>query len=163
MKPQTKKIILAVALLGVGLSILASEKIDKLKAIFSQMTIKPYKLPQNIKFGNPNSLGIPQTVSFTIDIIIQNPTADDFAVTGYVATLTDINVYYKGMYVGTAKVQLSEISTPAHNSLVLHNIPIELNTIDFLTNVTDFTKININDLDFTAKVDVLGISYEIGN
>ena len=129
----------------VGFALLASEKIDQLKSIFDQMTIKPNGFPKNVKGINPNSLGIPQAVSFDIDIILKNPTAEDFAVTGYVAELTKVNVYYKNKFIGAANVAIDEISVPSRDTLILHDIPIQVNALDILSNLTAFANLNLND------------------
>lgn len=147
----------------VGFALLAFKKIDSLKAIFDQMTIKPNGLPRNVKFTNPNSLGIPQTVSFDIDIVLKNPTTEDFAVTGYVAELTKVNIYYKNKFIGAANVNIDEISVPSRDTLILHNIPVQVQALNVLSNLTSFTNLNLNDLEFTGIINVSGSEYEIGN
>lgn len=163
MKPIVKNLLIAGALTLVGLSLLASEKIDNLIAIFDKMTIKPNSVPKNIKLLNPNKFGIPQTLSFDIDIILKNPTGEDFAASGYIADLTKVNVYYKEKFLGSANVNINEISVPKTDTLILYNIPIQVQTLNILSNAAAITNININDLIFTGTIEVLGIEYEIGN
>lgn len=127
------------------------------------MTIKPNSLPKNIRFSNPNKLGIPQTMNFDIDILLKNPAYEDFAVTGYVATLVQVNAFFKNKYVGSADVFIDEISVPANDILILHDIPMSVNYLNALQNINDIENLTINDFSFTGVIEVLGVKYEIGN
>lgn len=162
MKPIIRNLLIAGTLGIIAFGLMASDKIDQLTAIFGQMTIKPNSLPKNIRFSNPNVLGIPKTLSFDIDIILKNPTAEDFAVSGYVATLTNVNVYFKGKMLGNAAVNIDEVSVPSNDTMILHDINIKVEALDILQNATAFQNINVNDLTFTGTIDVLGIAYEVG-
>ncbi|HLF53533.1 hypothetical protein [Flavobacterium sp.] len=163
MKPVVKNLLIAGTIAFVGFALIAAEKAINLKAIFDQMTIKPNSLPKKFKFYNPNSLGIPQTVSFAIDILLTNPTGEDFAVSGYVATLKRVNVFYQGNFLGTANVNIDEVSVLSHNTLILHDIVVEVASGNILTNLSAITNLSMNDLVFTGIIEVLGNEYEISN
>lgn len=150
-----KKILIgAIVLIGL-IAIYGYNKAVAMKAVFDKIIIKPNSLPRNIKI-NLN------TVEFIIDILLQNPSSDDFAVSGYVATLTKINVFYKNNFIGQSVVNIDEISVPAKDTLVLHDIQVVLQVDNLLSYAADFLQPNINDFSFTGVVSVLGNEYEIG-
>ncbi len=163
MKPLTKNLILLGGALIAGSFLIGLEKVSKLTAIFDKMTIKPNSLPRNVRASLSQ-------IKFNIDIILSNPTKEDFAVSGYVATLSQVVVYYKGTFLGVAQVAIDQISVPAYQTLVLKNIEIVVATTTILNNVStlatamDNMTVNLlNDLEFVGVVEVLGSYYEIGN
>lgn len=164
MKPIVKKIIIASALTLLGLSLMASDKITRLSEIFERITIKPASLPKSIKFYNPNNLGIPQNVSFLIDLKITNPDYESFTASGFgVAKLSTVDVFFKNNHIGTADVNLEDIDVPAQGSYILKDLKVSGNTFSILANANSFQNLNLTDLQFIANIEVLGIDYEIGN
>lgn len=157
-----KKVVLIGGLIIVGYLIISAEKLMKMKAIFDKMTLKPFSLPSNIKFLNPNSYGIPTAISFNIDVKMENPTGDDFAVSGQIATLKTIDISYDGKYIGTASVNLIEISVPNHNSIILHNINVVIPISNAINNISSLLNMDINKITVTGIVDVLGVNYNVG-
>lgn len=160
MKPSTKKVLLVGGLFAAGLSVLAYNKAKNLSGIFDQMTIRPHGIPKNIKINLTQ-------ITFDIDIVLNNPTGQDFAVSGYVATLSQVMVYFKGKFLGVANVLIDDISVPRYDSLVLKNIPVTVATSTILSNImTIYDQLQsttaMSDIKFTAVVDVLGVNYEIG-
>jgi hypothetical protein len=152
---QGKKILIgAIAVLAI-IAIYGYNKAQQMTAVFGKMTIKPNSLPKAIKINL-------DTISFAIDILLLNPSVDDFAVTGYIATLTKVKVFYKQKYLGQAAVNIDEISVPAKGQLVLHDIPVLLPLENILSNLTEFLNPNMNDLSFTGIIDVAGNEFEIG-
>jgi hypothetical protein len=150
-----KKILVGVIAIVALLAIYGYKKATDLAAVFGKITIKPNSLPKAIKINL-------DTFSFTIDILMVNPSVDDFAVTGYIATLTKVKVFYKQKYLGEAAVNIYEISVPGKGQLVLHDIPVVLPIDNILSNATDFLNLNMNDLTFTGIIDVAGNEFEIG-
>jgi len=158
----TKKILIAGGLVLVGYLIITAEKLMKMKAIFEQMTLAPFSLPRNIKFINPNSFGIPTTITFDIDVKMENPTGSDFAVSGQIATLKKINLFYDGNFLGIANTNIIEVSVPNHNSMILHNINVEVAISNALNNSAALMNMDINKITITGVIDVLGVNYDIG-
>ena len=158
----TKKVLIVGGLVLVGYLIITAEKLMKMKAIFEQMTLKPFSLPRNIKFINRNNFGIPTTISFDIDVKMENPTGDDFAVSGQIATLKKINMFYDGNFLGIANTNIIEVSVPNHNELILHNINVEVAISNALNNVAELMNMDMNKITITGVIDVLGVNYDIG-
>ena len=156
MTPKAKKIITVVAIVMLGLSIYAYDKIKKLQAIFLAMTITPIGLPKKIDIST-------ERLRFFIDIQIDNPTKNDLNVSGYIATLTKIKVYKKGQYIGVSTVNINEISIPHENKIVLHDVEINLPILSALEIALTINTFDINDYSFVAIVDVSGKEYEINN
>lgn len=164
MKQNTKKIVLAAILLLFGGIIIASEKVSKLVAIFQKMTIKPASLPKKVNFSNANDLGVPQNVSFLIDLKITNPDFESFSASGFgVAQLKSVDIYLKDVLIGTANINLDEIDIPAQSEYILKDLPVNGNTLSILSNATAFSNLSLTDLKFIATIEVAGIEYEIGN
>jgi hypothetical protein len=162
MTPTTKKVLIIGGLFIAGYLIITAEKIMKMKAIFEKMTLKPFSIPKNIKLINPNNYGIPTTISFDIDVKMENPTGDDFAVSGQIATLKTINISYDGKFIGTANVSIIEISVPNHNSIILHDVHVEVGISNALSNLSSLMNMDINKTSITGVIDVLGVSYNVG-
>ena len=163
MKKATRTIAV-IGLATAGLLYLGYRKTKRLKAIFEQMTIRPYGLPRNMKLSN-----WAREISFDIDFLLENPTGDDFAFTGYVAELKQVSVYYKGQYLGSARVAISELSVPAKDRLILHDVHIVIPTTTLLDDLAELgpqlnnlNAVTVNDLRFTGLIEVLGVNYEIG-
>jgi hypothetical protein len=150
-----KKILFGVIAIISLFAIYGYKKAKDMADIFAKITVKPNSLPKDVKINF-------NTISFTIDILMENPTVDDFAVTGYIATLSKVKVFYKQKYLGEAKVNIYEISVPGKGQLILHDIPVVLPVDNILSNATDFLNLNINDLTFTGIIDVAGNEFEIG-
>lgn len=156
------KVGIAAATVAVVLAIKAAERAKQLAAIFEKMTIKPYGLPRDVDLVGLKEL------RFTTDIILTNPTVEDFSVSGYVAVLDKVIVEYRGEFLGSAKVEIEEISVPAKDTLILHDIRIVIATgvlLDNLVDLYDMLKSGGGDWkDVTLKglIDAPGGPYEIG-
>ena len=163
MKPAVKKVLIVSTLLIAGFGMIAYEKVNRLKAIFDLMTIKPHGLPKNVGM-------LPFTqIYFDIDIILTNPTTEDFSASGYVVTVTEIAVFFRGRFIGHAKVDINEIDVPHKDTLILKNVHVVVATEALLENIMTLTQqlesmdsIDMDDLQFTAILEVLGNYYEIG-
>ncbi len=152
---QGKKIVIGIIAIVVLIAIYGYKKATDLYEIFSKITIKPNSIPKSIKINL-------DTLSFKIDIIMLNPSVDDFAVTGYIATLNKVKIFYKQKYLGESDVNIYEISVPGKGQLILHDIPVVLPIDNILSNAIDFLNLNMNDLTFTGIIDVAGNEFEIG-
>jgi hypothetical protein len=156
MTNKVKYILISLGIIAVGTSVIAANKIATLKNIFDKMTIVPVgisKLKINLT-----------SISFLLDIKITNPTGDDFAISGFsVASLRKLNIFYKGNYLGSAAANITEISIPKQNELIIHDIPVEVATQAILQNIMTITNISINDITIEAVVSVAGNEYKIAN
>ena len=162
MKPIVKNILIGSALLLVAGTIWAKDKIDKTIAVFDKITILPNSLPRKIRFSNPNKLGIPQNISFDIDLLIKNAAADEFSVSGLgIATLETVDVFFKKNLIGTANVQLEEIAIPPQSNYVIQNVNFTGNTLSILSNANVFQSAKITDFLFISKVKIFDTIYEI--
>lgn len=127
-------------------------------AIFDQMTIEPAGI-SNVNVSLQN-------ISFNIDVKLTNPTPENFTVDGYgLAELSEISIYYDGMYLATSQVGLTQVSIPSKNELILHNIPVNVpKPLDFISDhlvlvyslISDFKKLDINKLTTTGKLSIAG-------
>lgn len=160
MKRGTLLIAGGVALLFLGYQ--AKRKVERLAAIFSSMTIKPYGLPRDVKLVGLKNL------SFVTDIILENPTAEDFSVSGYIAVLESISVHYRDRYLGSALVDVEEVSVPANRTLVLHDLKVTIATGEILDNLFDLYLALSGggdpwgEVTFKGVIDAPGGPYQIG-
>lgn len=138
-------------------SIVGFKKVSKIKTIFDAMEIKPdsySKFDFNLSEAK---------IRFNLNVLLSNKTNEDLYVTGVsVATLKQIQLYYKGAFIGTANVNISEISIPANKLLLIKNIPIEVQAVNVLQNIKSLINFDINLLTVNGIIEVLGITYVIG-
>lgn len=152
---KTKHLLIGGGVAIAALALYGYKKVVDLTATFDAMTIKPSSI-RKIKLSW-------SSLTFNLDIRINNPTAQDFAVNGLVATLKSIVINYKGKYLGTAVVNIDEIMIPKFSSLVIRDLPIIIENSELLENIWTITDLTINDLTITAVVEVLGSEYTISN
>lgn len=153
MKPAVKNTLIVSGLLLGAVALFAYEKIERLKRVFENLIIRPKNF-RELKVSLTN-------ISFVVDLLITNPTNENFDVSGYVATLRRVNFFYNGNYVGTAKPQISEIDIPAKNQLQLNNIPVVLPAKAILQNIMEITAFDLNKLSVEAVVSIAGTEYYI--
>lgn len=101
------------------------------------------------------------SITFNLDVALKNPTGQDFAVSGYVATLKRIIINYKGQFLGVADVNIDEIGVPKFNTLVIRDLPVVVATSALLQNIMTITSLDYKDLQITAVVEALGTEYTI--
>jgi hypothetical protein len=153
---NAKIIGITVAAFLIGAAVIAANKAVKLKETFDKMTIKPVWISK-IKITLTQ-------LSFNLDIKITNPTGDDFALSGFsAAALKRVNIFYKGTYFGSAVANITEISIPNNNELIIRNLPVVVATQNILSNIMTIENISVNDLTIQAVVTVLGKDYIIEN
>lgn len=153
MKPAVKNTIIFGGLLLGAIALFALEKVEKLKRVFEKLLIEPKNI-REVKLSL-------QTISFVTDILLTNPSEESFDVSGYVATLSRLNFFYKGKYLGTAKPTLTEINVPANNKLELKNIPVVLSTSSLLQNVSEIYAFSVDNLTVEAVITIAGKDYYI--
>lgn len=150
----TKKIIIGLGAFFALTLLYGYNKVVELKAIFDKMTIEPYKFT-NIKIDFTK-------VTIVMDFLLANPSKQDFAVSGYVATLTKVKVFYKNIFFGIANINMDEVSVEAEHSIIIHDISIVLpikKLVDNLESVLDFDE---KHLSFIGIIEVAGNEFEIG-
>ena len=153
MKPALKNTLIISGLLIGAVALFAFEKVQKLKQVFEKLLIEPTNI-RNLKISLNN-------ISFVTDILLTNPTEESFDVSGYIATLTRLNFFYNGKYLGTAKPTLTEIDVPAKNQLIVKDIPVIISTGAVLQNFNDLTNFDMNNLSVEAVVLIAGKEYYI--
>lgn len=162
MKPIVKNILIGGAIILIGASFVVKNKIDETLAVFDKIVIKPFSFPKNIKLSNKNNLGVPQTISLSMDLIIQNPVVQEFSVSGLgVATLESVAVLFKNNLIGTANLQLDEITIPAQSNFILKDVNFQGNTLSILSNIEAFSSAKLSDFQFISRVKILDTIYEI--
>lgn len=147
MKTSTKIIIGVVSLLAL-IAFYGYKKAMKLKDVFSKIDIKPTGF-RNLKASLTD-------IRLDVDVVMINPTNEDFSVSGYIANLKRLNFFYKGKFLATAKPEMAQISIPANNQLKITNIPVVLSTQAVLENTMEFLSFNINNLSVEAVIEVAG-------
>lgn len=158
MKPIIKNILIGASLLLVGFAVYGKQKVSQIQAIFDQMTIKP------VGFSNVNFSIKAATLSLNLDIKLSNNTVDGLYVTGLsLASLDRLIIYYKGILLGEANVNIGEISIPAYSYIVLNDIPVTVDAINILDQGLALLSFNINDLTIVGEISALGTTYQIAN
>lgn len=163
MKSSTKKIVVSLLVVLAFVVIYGYNKAKTLVGIFDKMTIAPAGI-SNVDVSLDR-------FKFNIDVKLTNPTQEDFTVSGYgLAELQEISIFYDGLYIATSQVNLSEISIPGENELIIHNIAVEVpKPLQFVANniatigqmIIDFNKFNISKLSTTGIINVAGQTIEI--
>lgn len=138
-------------------SIVGFQKVTKIKSIFDKMDILPDRIS---KFDFNLSL---QKIRFNLDVKLVNNSMDDLFVTGAsFATLKQVIIFYKDTYLATANVNLNSIQIPKKGSFVLQNIPVEVDAINVLQNITSLVNFDVAKMGITGIITALGNDYEIG-
>jgi|GEM_PF-1654848 len=148
-----KKILITGGVIIVGLALMGWSKAKNLTKVFAKMDI----FPSGIKNIDLNW----KRLFFKMDITFTNGSNEDLSLNGYVVTLKRLDIYYGGKYVASAYPYLTSISIPANNSLIVHDIPVEIPLTalpNILLQITDF---NLSLLKVNATIDVLGKEYLI--
>lgn len=156
MKASTLLIVggLAVA----GIIAFTANKVIVLKAVFDKMKIWPTNI-KNFKISLTE-------ISFSLDFNIQNPTNQNFSVTGAsIVRIKRVSAYRNGTFIGVAEVNLTEIDIPANSVVPLQNLPFKISVqsvLDNLATLSDFTVASLmTGLTIEAVVEVLGTDYVI--
>lgn len=163
MKPTTKKIVISALVVLAFVAVWGFNKAKTLMAIFEKITIDPSRISKvDVSLNR---------IKFNIDVLLTNPTQEDFNVSGFgIATVKSVSIFYDGVYIATSNVDLSEISLPAINKIILHDIVVEVpQPLDFVANnlvlisnmFQDFKKLNIDKITTTATIQVAGQTIEI--
>ena len=145
---RTKNIILGSLIVLILIAIYGYNKALKLKAIFEKMQIMPIAI-RNLKISLTD-------IRFITDVIMKNPTADDFDINGIFVKLKRMNFFYNNVYMATTKNEITDISIPAHNELRINNISVVLPTTTILQNIMTITNFDINKLSVEAVVEIAG-------
>lgn len=153
MKTGTKIFIGAALFIG-GLIALGYKKVSQLQQQLYTIAIAPFAV-KNVKIGL-------KQISFDLDVIVKNNSAMEFYVTGAViATLSRLEIVYKGKVIGTAQTNLDEVSIPAYGQTILKNIPVVIPTSELVNNITNISDV-LQKFTIIGYVDVLGVEYQIG-
>lgn len=114
-----KKVLISLAVILLLLAIYGWVKGNKVIAAYEKMTIEPYSISEP-KISQ-------ESLKFKIDVLLSNPSNEDFDVDGFgIIYLKDITVFYDGVFIANSKVNLTKISIPANDQLVIHDIEVEV-------------------------------------
>lgn len=104
-------------------------------------------------------------ITFNLDLKLTNPTAQNFTAKISAVRLKRILFYdKKNMLLGVANVNINAITIAANSSIIIPNIPIQMNLQTTIVNVlaamagSNFTS---NDIRIEAIVSVLGIEHKL--
>jgi len=156
MKGSTLLIVGGLAIAGI--LAFTANKVIVMKAVFDKMKIWPSNI-RNFKISLTE-------ISFSLDFMIQNPTNQNFSVTGgSLVKIKRVSAYRNGKFIGVAEVNLKEIDIPAESTVNLDNLPFKIsiqNVLDNLATISDFTVASLmTGLTIQAAVEVLGVEYLI--
>lgn len=174
-------IIGGVAVLAIGLMSFTHARISQGKELFKRILFK-VSLPKNFDIST-------QRMRFYIDLILQNPTAQDFSA----SSAGSISAKSYRVYVGNKLLafgslgSISGVTLPAGGSYTFPNIYVEIPTIELLkhaysltgeadnwkklfangtTSLNDFTNVVkanavtfMRDLRYELDVEIFGITY----
>lgn len=149
-------------LIGGGLLLLAStaygiDKAKRIALIFEKMDIEP------VRVSNFKPDFREKQVSFYVDVKLTNNVNDDLFITGAsVAKLSRLHLFYNRVFLGTAIVNITTISVPANNELIIKDIPVIVPMINALKSAPDLARFNPDLLEVTGEVTVLQKVYRIG-
>ena len=153
-----KKVIIGVVLVFVLLGYYGYSKAQKLIAIFQQMTMEP-KNVGNFKVSL-------SSIDFTLDVMLTNPTVDSFDINSFgIASVKSIDIYYKKIYIATSSVNITSISVPAKDQLIIYDIPVSVPPKLFVTNpalVYELaTNFDLNQVITHAVIEIAGVQINI--
>lgn len=147
--------------LATGLALLFFKKVTNLQYAFSKMAIGQYGIPRNIEIHAPFSAD--GYIRFTTDVALKNNSEEDFNLSGnIIATLTRLAFIYEGTTIGSANVNITEISVPAYGEKIIPNIPVEVSAKNLFSNISNIPAM-INKFSIIGYVNVLGTEYMIGS
>jgi hypothetical protein len=160
---KTKKIIISIIVVLALFAIYGYNKAKTLLAVFDKMTIEPAGI-SNIDLSF-------KRIKFNLDVLLTNPTIEDFSVSGFgIASVKSISVFYDGIFVATSLVNITDISIPAENQIVLHDIVVEVpKPLEFVADnypiissmIADFNNFKISKITTTAVIEVAGQTIDI--
>ncbi len=157
MESTTKKVLVVAAVIAAGSIIYGLNKASETAEIFDKMDIEPEWF-DNLKI----SLSKKQ-LSFDLDVRLTNKSGYDLNLTGLnVAKVKQINVFYDNNLLAIADVNITSIEVPAKNQLIIKNIPVVSNASTLLENAAALLDFDFNKVSTTAKIEVLGVTYMIG-
>lgn len=157
MNPTVKKGLLIAGGLLVVSSIVGFQKVTKIKEIFDEMDIEP-DIISNFDFNLKQ-----QTIRFNLDIKLTNNSLEDLYVTGAsIVTLKQIILFYKDTYLATVDVNIGEIEIPKKSKFYLRKIPVAVDAVNVLQNITSLINFKIENLTITGVINAMGNDYEIG-
>lgn len=152
MKAKTVLIGLGIAI-G-GLALVGWQKAKSLKDTFDKMSIVPVAL-RKVDFISLT------TTRLNVDVRLVNPTQQAFSVSGVVATLKRLIVFYKGKYVGSADLNITAFDVPANGTSLIKDIPLTVENFAALSILLDIGNIDMKNLQITATIEALGSEYQI--
>lgn len=169
MKTGVKIALGAVAIIALT-GVFGYNKAMQLTDTFGKMTMKVVGVSKvKIKGGTWQNLFKDAVLTFNISLYFHNPTADDFTVSGFgVASLKKVGIFIKNKFVGESVVNISEISIPSNNELIIHDLPVSVsvgNVMDVVPDIISLVNSNNNDflnsMKVSATLDVAGTEFEI--
>lgn len=157
----TKKhtLILGGLLLTAGIAYGFKKKVDQTMLAAESFDIIPMGLPKNLRISN-------MKLMFNIDIKIINKSPIHVDVSGFnLAKLKALHIYYKGIKLASANVELDQLNLNSGTGVEIKNLPIEISLAEILQTAPQLIPAYQNNqsinFDYGATIDVLGQQYEI--
>lgn len=151
------KAVLGVAALAVGGSIyLGKNKYDSYRSVLENMEINLKKVT-GLKISGDN-------VFFNVDIELVNPTDISVNVPGNKLVVKNLHFFSpKGVKLGIASPNISNISLPANGSRMITNIPVALSLKTIGSSLNEIIEVALNPdlLQTTADLEAFGKSFSV--
>ncbi|HRB72446.1 hypothetical protein [Flavobacterium sp. UBA4197] len=150
---KLKNVLIVTGLTVVGFSLVGWNKAKNLAKVFSKMNIYP---------AGFRGLSIEsESIKFRMDVGFINPTDEDFNINVYATKLKRINIFYGTKYLATAYPDLTSISVPAQNGLVINDITCEVPKTAILSIIPHILNFAFTNIRVEAVIQVLGAEYTI--
>lgn len=148
-----KKILITSGIIIGALALVGWRKAKNLTTAFSKMDIFPSAIKQiDLNWSR---------LFFKLDVTFTNGSDQDFSLNGYVVTLKRLDIFYDNKYVASAYPYLTSISIPANNTLIVHDIPVEIPITALPGIILQINDFKISLLKINATVEALGKEYTI--
>lgn len=136
-------------------SIVGFQKVTKIKEIFDEMDIDPDRITKfDISW---------KRIKFNLDIRLRNNSNEDLYLTGAsIVTLKQIIIFYKNTYLATVDVNIGEIEIPRKSDFFLKDIPVEVDLINTLQNISSLVDFKLENIATTGIINAMGNDYLIG-
>ncbi|KIA99231.1 hypothetical protein OA93_06275 [Flavobacterium sp. KMS] len=158
---SVNKIVIGAGILAVAGYFYLEQRVKKIIEQFQFVKIYPVAFKKlDAKWNDAKPF-----VTFNLDLKLVNPTAQNFSAQITAVTLKRILFYdKKNMLLGTANVNVKGINIPANSSIVIPNVPVQMDLQTTITNVLgalNVSNFNSSDIRIEVIVSILGTEHKI--
>ncbi|KFF17373.1 hypothetical protein [Flavobacterium hydatis] len=158
---SVKKIVIGAGILAIAGYFYLEQRVKKIIEQFEFVRIYPVAFKKlDAKWNDAKPF-----VTFNLDLKLVNPTAQNFSAQLTAVTLKRILFYdKKNMLLGTANVNVKAINIAANSSMIIPNVPVQLDLQTAITNVLgalNVSSFNSSDIRIEVIVSILGTEHKI--